>query len=266
MLHLLSTMKINFIEEYPTNTNLAKLNLIDFPVGLSLGFKHLADFVKAKHKIERNFKQIKEITYWPLLDLSEGYWLSAFSSGKAIERIIKEMDETGEFFPVLWDAELPILNKKLFVTQLSQVFDNRNLIHQALLNPRPQHPLIVAEIPRNSFLQTLGNLTGTSFPFKNYYRLDMLYTSMMKGNNKSGYLRQTMRTNKQKYLKYSVAFGLIAEGEEKMTTLLTPLELDRDLEIAKEEGIDEIFIYRLGGLNYEYLKVLRHYANWPTDN
>lgn len=253
-------MEINFFEEYPTEENLAKLKLIDFKSTIYLGYTNVEDFSKTKHKIEQNFKRRIQVGYWPLLKLREGYWLSAFSKNAAIKRVVAELERKGEKFSVVWDAEFPLLEKKLFVSEFLNMFSNRKLINTALTKSYSSHPVVVAEFPRSRMNNFLAELGGVTFPFTNYHRLDMLYTSMMKNENKENYVRQTIRRNINKYAKYSVGLGLLGRSEGDSSPLLTPGELERDLNIAKQERVKEIVLYRLGGLSPEYLKVLKKYA------
>lgn len=121
-------MQIDFIEEYPTEENLKKLSLVHFPTSLYLGCKNIDDFLKLKSKIKTAYKNIKEIIYWPILEKSEGYWLSAFTKTQAIKRVLKEIADAGESFPVLWDAEVPVNSPKLFITELFNTYSNKKLI------------------------------------------------------------------------------------------------------------------------------------------
>lgn len=253
-------MRLGFFEEYPTEENLIKLRLVNFPTSLYLGCKSINEFIKLKRQIEKTYKGINQLVYWPLLRVEEGYWFSAFSKTEAIERVLNELKTTQNSFPVLWDAELPILNKKLFITSLPNVLGNRKLIHKTLLNQFENHPLIVAEFPKSGFGTWLSELCAASFPFTQYHRLDMLYSSMMQALDKEAYIRSVIKLNKRKYKQYAVSFGLLGKGEGDPTPLITPGDLDRDLKIAKKENIEEVIIYRLGGLDKKYLEVLESYT------
>lgn len=247
-------MKIGFFEEFPTPENLAKLKLISFKTNLSLASSNVNTFLGLKGKIGKEFKNIEKIIYWPILNIKEGYWLSAFSNTEAIQRILKEIKSTKEYFPVLWDAELPILNKKLFLTEFSKVISNKKLIQNIISDQFPNHPLIITEIPRTGIAKILSEIAAVSFPFTNYHRLDMLY------NSKN--LHLIIRKNKTQYKNYSVALGLIAPGvNDKTESLISPQKLFNDLQVAKSEGVSEVIIYRLGGLNEEYLEVIKNFTN-----
>ncbi|MBD3207035.1 hypothetical protein GF319_11930 [Candidatus Bathyarchaeota archaeon] len=47
----------------------------------------------------------------------------------------------------------------------------------------------------------------------------------------------------------------------KKFSLLTPLELDKDLALVIEYRINHVTIYSLGGLDQEFVKVLRKYVS-----
>ena len=57
-----------------------------------------------------------------------------------------------------------------------------------------------------------------------------------------------------------VALGTIAVGITGNEPILNPEELARDLKIAKNNGINEVVIFRLGGLNKEYVDVIKKYC------
>ena len=64
--------------------------------------------------------------------------------------------------------------------------------------------------------------------------------------------------------KYYPAFGAIAEGvagsaKEGSWMRISPQKLGEQLSIAQKLGIKKLFIYRLGGLNEEYVEVIQKY-------
>lgn len=59
----------------------------------------------------------------------------------------------------------------------------------------------------------------------------------------------------------SVGIGTIATGVFGNEPILPPEGLYKDLEWAKSTGTDEIFIFRLGGLNKEYISVIKEFEN-----
>jgi hypothetical protein len=61
--------------------------------------------------------------------------------------------------------------------------------------------------------------------------------------------------------KFRIGLGCVGKGILKIEPILTPEELAKDLEIAEERGAAEAIIYRLGGLNEEYIKVIHKCIN-----
>ena len=62
-------------------------------------------------------KNIKQIIYWPILEHKEGYWISPFTRRKALQRVLKELEN--EKTSVMLDLELPTTkNFWLYFTQL----------------------------------------------------------------------------------------------------------------------------------------------------
>lgn len=254
-------MKLGFFEEYPSDKTLAKIRMLPADIDLYIGCKSVKEFLGFKEKIKKDFENVREIAYWPILEMEEGYWLSGFSKTSAIIRVLEEIKNCKESFPILWDAEVPTLNKKLFLTQLLGVSKNTKIIQSALLNQEKNHHLTVAQVPIYGFVRHLALKSGVFFPFTNYHRLDMVYTSMLPFLDGGKYLRKIVRENKAKYREYSVGLGVIDRGEGmgKVMPLMKVKQLDRDLEICKEEGIKNVIIYRLGGLNEEYLSICLNY-------
>lgn len=253
-------MQIGFVEEYPTEENLGRIKKIPFLINLYLGCRSIEDFIKLRNKIKKHHN-IKVTGYWPILNDDEGYWLSALSKRKAILRVLKELEDSKENFPVIWDAEVPVNNKKLFITEAFKVTKNRELIQNAIKNQQKNREFIIAQLPWYDWRRVILNFCAIDFSFNDYHRLDMLYTSIAKTENKEEFLRESISRGKVSYKKYSVGLGLIAKGEEPNgSPLLTPKELERDLEIVSEAGIQEAVIYRLGGVNKDYIKVLSKFA------
>lgn len=252
-------MKLGFFQEFTSLEDFSVLSSINFPINLYIGCQNVRQFLKLNQELRIKYKHLEEIVYWPILKLSEGYWLSGFTKQSALQRIIKEINSTKKAFPVLWDTEFPMLNKKLFLTGISSLPRNLILIYRTLLNQRTNHPLIVAEFTRTGLNKILSTLGGTSFPFTSYNRLDMLYSSMFKTRDKEARLRKVIRSHKRKYKKYYVGLGLIGKDKNDKTPLLSENDLNHDMKICKEERIKEVVLYRLNGLNHSYLKIIKKY-------
>ncbi|MEK6905405.1 MAG: hypothetical protein AABX24_03300, partial [Nanoarchaeota archaeon] len=59
---------------------------------------------------------------------------------------------------------------------------------------------------------------------------------------------------------YIVGYGTIALGVGGNEPILSPQQLEKDLQIALEVGVKEVVLFRLGGLNKKYAKVLEKFV------
>lgn len=237
-------MRINFFEEFPTKENLKKLKFIGFPSTVYIAAKSLNDFYKIKNSIKK--KNI-EFAYWPVLSKEEGYWFSAFSKTEGIKRIIQELEQNKKKLTVLWDAELPSLRKRLFITNLSNIFRNRKMILNFLKTASGYNlQVFTAEYPLSNWCNNwLFKFFAIRHPDKDK-RIYMVYSSHLKG------LEKYFEKGKKR-----IGVGVIAVGILGTEEPITPGQLDRDLELAKNNNVEEITIFRLGGLNKEYLNVIK---------
>lgn len=65
----------------------------------------------------------------------------------------------------------------------------------------------------------------------------------------------------QKKDKYLISLGTIATGILGNQPILPPKELKDDLHYVKSIGFKRVIIFRLGGLNKEYIKVINQFIN-----
>jgi hypothetical protein len=262
-------MKINFYEEFPKKENLDKIKLINFPTNLIITSKSINEFKSIKNKI-KNYKnkKISDVIYWPNLDEKEGYWFSAFSKHSALKRTINELKNNNKNLTIMWDAELPMLRKSLFFTQLLNYFKNKKLINEFFSNAKNYNiEILTSEYPLENkfFRKILSKLFIVSFDSNIYNnkKIAMLYTSFFKKHkNIEKYLENQIITGKKLYKNnFMVALGCIAPGILGNEPLLNPRELERDLRIMKKNNIKEVVIFRLGGLNKEYIKTIKKFLN-----
>lgn len=266
-------MRIGFYEEFPTKENLNKIKLIDFPTRLIIAAKSLREFYSIKNKIEQyKNKNIKEITYWPVLDKKESYWFSAFTKNYALKRIINELTQNKKSLTIMWDAELPIY-KSLILKQAPNYFRNRKIILDFFKNAKKYKiKILTSEYPLESkFLRSLlFDLFLISFDTKIYNnkKIAMLYTSFLKNHPSiENFLENQIKIGKNNFGRdFIVALGTIATGINGNEPILKPEELDRDLRIVKNNGINDAVIFRLGGLNWHYLSVIKKYIQPKSSN
>jgi hypothetical protein len=58
---------------------------------------------------------------------------------------------------------------------------------------------------------------------------------------------------------YSVSLGTIAVGVLGNEPILLPEKLEKNLEFVKDKGFNRVIIFRLEGLNREYLNVINKF-------
>jgi len=248
-------MLISFYEEYPTKENLEKLQLIKFPTKLYLGAKSLREFKKIKKQVKS--KYVKEIAYWPILTKKEGYWFSPFTKRAALKRTINELKNTRT--SVMWDAELPTHpNPFLYLTQFINFFSNRGLIRKFVKNHKKVY---VAEyFFINGAIEKLFRFLGIAFsPKYNTYPMRMAYSSM----HDFGIYIMEREIVKGKEIfgdKFIIAYGTLASGAIGTEKPISNKILKRDLDLAKKHKLKEVVLFRLGGLNKNYIKLLEKYV------
>lgn len=251
-------MIINLFEEFPTEESLSRLALIDFPVNVFLAAPNLASFYEYQERVLQ-YDVARVIGYWPVLEAAEGYWLSPFSKLHGIKRVISEIKSLRGQIPVLWDAELPYWSAHLLLTELDHFISARRLIRDCIYNS--DNVFVAEHRDRGMLVRRIAEMLGISFDRSSgYLRVEMLY-----GNWKKDALNDMLISCKNSAGNYYPAFGAIAEGfhgrpRESSWKRIDPKKLDEQLRIAQDLNIKEVFIYRLGGLNEDYIEVIGKYA------
>ena len=259
-------MQISFFEEFPNKKNLSKLKLIGFPIKLYLAANSYDEFLKLKKDIEKNFPsrlksskigneigfKIKEFIYWPILTKREGYWISPFTKRKALLRIFNELN--GAKSSLMLDLELPTTkNTSLYLTQFFNFLRNKYLIKN-FIRQYPKKVYLAEYFPvgriKRRLLQSIGlHYRGTKV-------IKMLYHSMLPFSN--DLFRKELECGTKCLGKdYLAGFGTIAKGIMGWEPILSPEKLRTDLKLAKKAGVKEVVIFRLGGLNKKYIKILK---------
>lgn len=248
-------MIVSFFEEFPKKESLTKLNLVDWPCKLYLAAKNLKEFNKLKSKIRS--KNVKQVVYWPVLSRLEGYWISPFSDRSALVRTLDELK--GKNVPVMVDAELPTeTNVHLYLAQSFNFFRNRKLISDFV---KKHKDIYVSEYyPDGDLNEKILSLFGLHFDSGKFDSkiIKMVYHSMHRFDEQ--FITSEIRRGKKQFGKnFIVAYGTIAKGMDGNEPLLSPSQLSKDLSIAKKSGVNEVIIYRLGGLNNDYVSVIKKF-------
>ncbi len=257
-------MRINFFEEYPTEENMAKLNLINWPSTILLTAPSLKEFEDIRTRYSAKYPHIT-FGWWPTIPGS--YWVSAIANPSDLERLFSELTSKihEKELPVLIDLELPI-KKHLYFTNILRIWSNKKRISKFFIEaPNFNLKLYTAEYPAfNKFLYQFWKLLGISPTFRfQHTKLPMIYSSMglkyfgnkiWKGvkNFEKGFALEN-------YRRVGFGIGTIAVGVLGNEPILKPHDLKADIAWAKECGVDEIFIFRLGGINRDYALTLEDF-------
>ena len=257
-------MRINFFEEYPTDENLKKAKMIDFPSTIFLAADSLGQFNIYKSKL-LSFNKNIDVAYWPVLPRS--YWISPFSYTKDINKFVEEIKTNKDPLIVLLDLGLPIYkNISLFIRNLFSFSRNKKIISQFLLEANKYNVSVVtAEYPPiYLFMLKIYRGLGISFNTVKYGHRSctMYYTSMISKRiiiknvtNTLIYIRDNLNSNLE------LGLGTIARGIMGNEPILSPQGLSRDLSFVKDKNFKTVTIFRLGGLNDEYYKIIKNYAS-----
>lgn len=236
-------MKISFYEEFPTRENMLKLRLVKFPTKVFVAASSFKEF----QRIVKKYKQ-KNVTFgfWPVLDETEGYWVSPFVPQAALYRVL---DEAAKAELILIDLELP--KNRAMMLNVITFFSNRRLIRRFL--QKHAHKVVTAEYGAHTrFLRFLGITSG-----KGSFKVGkMLYSSMRLRNIRE----DVFHLQKVFGNRLVVGLGCTTQGILGIEPVLSVSQLQKDLQVCKDANVKEVCIFRLGGLNKEYLKVIKGFT------
>ncbi len=249
-------MFISFFEEFPTGKNLEKIRMISWPAKVYIAAKSMDDYVQIRKLITN--RNIKEIIYWPVVERSEGYWISPFTKRKALIRVFSEC--RGKNIPIMIDAELPTTqNPFLYITQGFNFFRNKRLIEKFL---RMQKTVYIAEYaPMHKNILNIMGIFGLHFDpaiYKNKI-IKMCYHSMHHESAEEA--ERKINEGRRLWGKnFIIGYGTIASGIQGNEPILPYKKLEEDLLRAEKAGVDEVIIFRLGGLNKRYAQIIKNHA------
>ena len=246
-------MQIDFYEEFPTKKNLEKLKLITWQCKIFLSAHSLEEFKKIEKQARKINKKLK-YAYWPIIKNS--YWISPFSNTKDLKELFEELNKfKGE---LLIDLELP-LNKKLIFKNFLFFLKNKKLIKEFLENNKKR--ITTAQVP-STLISGFYKLGGLD------YNIELEKSFMWYSSTLSHFMSRKIEKHLLKLVDnnlHSVSLGVIAKGIITTEPILSPESLGRDLRFVRKAGFNKIIIFRLGGLNKEYIKVIEKFLKNPTN-
>lgn len=243
-------MKISFFEEFPSTNILKKAEKINFPFNLYLADYSIESFKLYQKEIKN--KHLKKVIFWPLLPKEAGYWISGLARTSSLQKLFDSLKK--EKIPVMLDLEYP-KKRWLLIKNFFKRKKNINLIANFIENYK-------GGVYCCEYFKDFGFIENKSgLHFNNAAKIiKMYYTSMHHFSDES--LEESFKKNVNKYQnKFIVALGTIAVGINGNEKILSHQQLKRDLELCRKAGVEEVIIYRLEGLNEEYLKILERFSD-----
>ena len=246
-----STMKVGLYEEFPNPWRLARLRQVDFPVVLAVAARSRNEFLQLRADILREYAQVREVYFWPLLAYEEGYYPGTWSSTSGVRRIAAE----AEGLPVLWDLEMPL--GKTRPSFRSWLRNRTFLDHWLRERTEPVHiwrshttmglnPL---------FLRLMAmHFDPLTYPAVSLH-LDLYTTGAGRPREQ---MARVLRCGVERYgERFIPALGVLDDGEGPADIFVPPETLRRDLLLAREAGVAEVWLFGLNGLNETYLSIIR---------
>ncbi len=248
------TTRIGLYEEFPVPWRLDKLAAVDFPVTLAVPAATRADFLKLKTEIQQTYPQVQSVYYWPLLTQEEGYYPGPWSDPAGIKRIAAE----AEGLPVVWDIEMPLNQAELTWKDVEEWQENRGYLDQWFR--QRQEPVQIWRSHRNMGLDPLFlRLIAMHYDPRDYPAVTLQLDLYMTGAGlPADETARILRCGVERYgERFVPAFGVLNDGEGPAEIFITPELFRRNLELARQAGVSEIWLFGVNGLNEEYLKALR---------
>ncbi len=240
-------MQINFYEEFPSEKTLEKVKLINWKAKLYLAARGIKQYKKYK-QITKKYNKNITTAYWPILPQS--YWISPFSNTEELKNLFNKLKNFND--NLLIDLELPI-KKSLIIKNFLRYFKNKGLIKKFLENNK--NKITTAQFPSSIISFIMKNL-GLDYDVKTEKSL-MYYSSMM-----PPYSSQNIKNHLKKLKNksdYSISLGVLTTGITGDENIISPQQLEKDLKFVKDTGFKKVIIFRLEGLNNNYLEKIKKF-------
>ena len=257
-------MIINFFEEFPNDNNLEKLKQVDFNTTVYVAAKSISEFNVIKKSISIINPEV-EVAYWPILEKS--YWISPFSYNDELNELYSDLSsrKDSKRLKILLDLELPIIHPKLFFYNIFSFFRNRMAIKKIFTDSeRLNIDILSAEYPVSGIIsQMILRCLGISYPLAKYHhkKITMFYSSMIRSRCIRRMMKRYISRQSQKIgSDIQVGLGTIAKGILGNEPILNPKDLEKDLSFCKDNNVGSVVIFRLGGIDDKYLKVIGKYS------
>ncbi len=260
-------MRINIFEEfYSTQELIDRCKKIPFSSTVFIACKSFEDFVRTQKTIYKEAPEI-ELGFWPILPKS--YWISPFSYFSELSDLYTNLSKYrgGSEVKVLLDLELPLLHPSLFLINAPNYRANKLAIEKIfMLNKTGKIRLYTAEYPMPlPIMRWVAAILGVHYPHHHlsHTTITMLYNTTF-GKIMKKFFMQKIISCVAKQSHNQIALGLIAPGVFNERNLLSPEALSKEINILNKNGINQVTIYSLAGLDKEYLKVVTDLTSKPS--
>jgi hypothetical protein len=229
---------------------LDKLRQVDFPVELAVAAASRAEFLKLRDSILPAYPQVREVYFWPVLSRDEGYYTGAWSETSGIQRVAAEAED----LPVLWDLEMPMNRTTL---SFQDWWSNRAFLDRWL-----RHRTTPVAIWRSNVSMGLNplflRLVSMHFDPLEYPNVSLHLDLYMTGDGLASDLTaRILRCGVEQYgERFIPSLGVLNDGEGPEHIFVPLATLRRNLQLAREAGVAEVWLFGVNGLNDEYLQVL----------
>ncbi len=241
------TVRIGLYEEYPVPWRLDKLAQVDFPVSLAVAAPSVTEFAELKQRIQLTYPLADEVFYWPLLSKDEGYYPGPFSKSEAVERVTNDAEQ----LPVLWDWELPLGTPYISFQNWWQV----RAFTSEWLSQRTQPTHIWRSHTSMGLDPVFLRLVGMHYDPRDYPNLYFHLNLYSVGDGMPpDELYRILRCGVEKYGEHFIPdFGALNDGEGPDEIFIPVATLRQELQLAREAGVKEIWLFGVNGVNEEYL-------------
>ncbi len=257
-------MRINFFEEFPETGVLERGQLINFPSTIFIAARSHQKFLYYREQLS-HINPMLEAAYWPLLPKS--YWVSPFSYNYELETLRIDLKKWNlrprPHLKALIDLEIP-MRWKLIAKNILDFYENKKLI-QLIFSEAAENNVMIYTAEYTSFHplhQKLINGLGVSYPQTIYphTKIFMYYTSMIGDRRLYEWKRKSVMQYSQTLgSDVQIGVGTTAQGILRREPIIPPQQLEDDLLFLKTQGITTTVVFRLGGLNSDYLSVLKKF-------
>ena len=243
-------MQVSFFEEFPSEENFAKLEFVDEPTKLYVAARNISEFLYWNNYVSGRYEQVEEMIYWPILDEEDGYWISPWTKQDALIELFDEIENHDKPISVMLDLEFP-KRRSLLLSEVPKMDQNRQMISD-FIEKSGEHNISVYLIEMSHINPRVLESLGMTYSGEEYdvEKIQMYYTSFRRPFLPNVIVNELFRSEAHEAASRNniLGMGLIAPGIYGDEPTYSQETLGMELKIAREEGISEVIVFRLGGV------------------